>query len=267
MLLGLSKGGFVGMGALSLPILALAMSPVRAAAILLPILIVQDVVGVWAFRKEWDRHVLGWMLPGSLIGIALGWFFAAQVSESAVLGVVGAISILFGAYRLWIDRRGAIAAPARSPGWAGTLFGIASGFTSQIAHAVGLEIVSGQRIWEQNFAGISTPWVAGEWLFLITDDARLVCLARATGKVRWIQQLRHYRNEKKRSNPITWYGPVLAGNRLVLTNSQGEIVSASADTGVIGTVIENGKSFTLPPVVANSTLYVIDQKGRISAYR
>jgi outer membrane protein assembly factor BamB len=132
---------------------------------------------------------------------------------------------------------------------------------------VALEIVSGQRIWEQNFAGISTPWVAGEWLFLITDDARLVCLARATGKVRWIQQLRHYGSEKKKKNPITWYGPVLAGNRLILTNSRGEIVSASPDTGEPGTVIEGGKSYSLPPIVANSTLYVLDQKGRISAYR
>jgi uncharacterized membrane protein YfcA len=134
-LLGLSKGGFVGLGALSLPMLALAISPVRAAAILLPILIVQDVVGVWAFRKSWDGHVLAWMLPGSMIGIALAYLFAARVSEAAVLGVVGAISILFGAYRLWTDRRGAISAPARSPGWVGTLAGIASGFTSQIAHA------------------------------------------------------------------------------------------------------------------------------------
>jgi uncharacterized membrane protein YfcA len=134
-LLGLSKGGFVGLGALSLPMLALAISPVRAAAILLPILIVQDVVGVWAFRKSWDGHVLAWMLPGSVIGIALAYLFAARVSEGAVLGVVGAISILFGAYRLWTDRRGAIGAPAKSPGWVGTLAGIASGFTSQIAHA------------------------------------------------------------------------------------------------------------------------------------
>ena len=134
-LLGLSKGGFVGMGALSLPILALAISPVRAAAILLPILIVQDVVGVWAFRKKWDGNVLGWMLPGSIIGIALAWAFAAYVPESAVLGLVGAISIVFGCYRLWLDRGGAIRAPARSPGWVGSLLGIASGFTSQIAHA------------------------------------------------------------------------------------------------------------------------------------
>ena len=134
-LIGLAKGGFSGLGALGMPIMALGVAPVRGAAILLPILIVQDVVGVWAFRKKWDGNVLGWMLPGSLIGIALGWVFAARVSESAVLGLVGAISILFGLYRLWVDRRGAITAPARSPGWVGTLCGIASGFTSQIAHA------------------------------------------------------------------------------------------------------------------------------------
>jgi len=134
-MLGLSKGGFAGMGALALPLIALTISPVQAAAILLPVLIVQDVVGVWAFRKSWDGYVLGWMLPGSIIGIALAWAFAAYVPESAVLGLVGAISIIFGCYRLWLDRGGAIRAPARAPGWVGSLLGIASGFTSQIAHA------------------------------------------------------------------------------------------------------------------------------------
>ena len=142
---------------------------------------------------------------------------------------------------------------------------------------VALEIVSGQRLWEQNFAGISTPWVAGEWVFIITDDARLVCLARATGKVRWISQLRHYKSEKvkkdgtivdkKKTNPITWYGPVLAGGRLILTNSEGQIASAAVDTGKLGTVIDAKAPFTLPPVVANNTLYVLDQKGRLSAYK
>ena len=142
---------------------------------------------------------------------------------------------------------------------------------------VALEIVSGQRLWEQNFAGISTPWVAGEWVFIVTDDARLVCLARATGKVRWISQLRRYKSEKtkkdgtikdsKKSNPVTWLGPVLAGNRLVLTNSEGQIASASVDTGKVTSVINTKTAFTLPPVVANSTLYVLDQKGRVTAYK
>jgi hypothetical protein len=136
-LLGLAKGGFSGMGALSLPLMAMTISPVRAAAILLPILIVQDVVGVWAFRRTWDGRVLGWMLPGAALGIALGWWYAASVSPDAVLGLVGAVSILFGGFRLWADRRGTPAAASRSPGWVGSLFGVASGFTSQIAHAGG----------------------------------------------------------------------------------------------------------------------------------
>jgi outer membrane protein assembly factor BamB len=132
---------------------------------------------------------------------------------------------------------------------------------------VALEITTGQRLWEQNFAGLSTPAVVGEWVFIVTDDARLVCLARSTGKVRWISQLRHYRVEKKHKDPITWYGPVVAGGRLVLTNSLGEVVFASSDTGTVGQTIETKTPFSLGPVVANSTLYTLDQKGRITAYR
>lgn len=135
-LLGLAKGGFAGMGALSLPMLTFAIDPVRAAAILLPILIVQDLVGVWAFRRTVEWRLLGWMMPGAILGIWLGYTFAASVSPLGVMAAVGAISMIFGAYRLWAARR--VAAPrdaARWPLWVGSLFGIASGFTSQIAHA------------------------------------------------------------------------------------------------------------------------------------
>ncbi|WP_294325643.1 sulfite exporter TauE/SafE family protein [uncultured Sphingomonas sp.] len=134
LMLGLAKGGFSGMGALSLPMLALAVDPVRAAAILLPILIVQDVVGIWAFRRTIDWRVIAWMLPGAGAGIALGYGFASQVQPSAVLAAVGGISIAFGLWRLWAERHGMPAARP-SPGWVGTMFGMASGFTSQIAHA------------------------------------------------------------------------------------------------------------------------------------
>ncbi|MBX3565326.1 MAG: sulfite exporter TauE/SafE family protein [Sphingomonas sp.] len=135
-LLGLAKGGFAGMGALSLPMLALVTDPVRAAAIMLPLLIAQDVVGVWAFRRSIDWYVLGWMLPGAVIGIVLGYVFAASVSPDAVMAAVGAISILFGAYRLWIERH-SLPEAKHSPGWVGSIAGVAAGFTSQIAHAGG----------------------------------------------------------------------------------------------------------------------------------
>ncbi|MDB5714370.1 MAG: hypothetical protein JWO15_1767 [Sphingomonadales bacterium] len=135
MLSGLAKGGFAGVGALAMPVMALGVDPVRGAAILLPILIIQDAVSVWSFRHDWDRRVLVVMLPGMAVGVALGYFFAAMVSETAVLGVLGAISAVFGSHRLWLERGGAVGLPSNSPNWVGTLFGVASGFTSQIAHA------------------------------------------------------------------------------------------------------------------------------------
>ncbi|HEX8300304.1 sulfite exporter TauE/SafE family protein [Sphingomonas sp.] len=134
-LTGLAKGGFSGMGALSLPILAFAIDPVRAAAILLPILIAQDVVGVWAFRRHVDWRLLGWMLPGALLGIWLGYRFAASVSAEGVMAAVGAISLLFGIYRLCAAHLALPGEPRRWPEWVGSLFGIVAGFTSQIAHA------------------------------------------------------------------------------------------------------------------------------------
>ena len=132
---------------------------------------------------------------------------------------------------------------------------------------VAMELVTGTRLWEQNIAGISTPWVAGEWIFVVTDDARLLCISRGSGKVRWISQLPHFKNEEKRRGPISWVGPVLAGGRLVLLNSEGEIVSAAIADGKVGDTIRGGDSLSLPPVVANNTLYVLDDKGRLTAYR
>lgn len=132
---------------------------------------------------------------------------------------------------------------------------------------VAIDLGTGQRLWEQNFASISTPWIASEWLFVVTDDARLVAIARASGRIRWISQLQRYRKEKSRKGPIQWSGPILAGDRLVLTNSRGEIVSASPADGSILSKIETKKAIELSPVVANNTLYVIGVDGRLSAYR
>ena len=80
---------------------------------------------------------------------------------------------------------------------------------------VGIDLGTGQRLWEQNFASIESPWSAGDWLFLVTDDARLICVAKASGKVRWLNQLPRYLNVKKKKGRIQWIGPVLAGDRLL----------------------------------------------------
>lgn len=79
-LVGLGKGGFSGLGSASMPLMALVIDPISAAAILLPLFIVQDVVGVWAFRKHYDARILAWALPGALVGTFLGWLLAASVA-------------------------------------------------------------------------------------------------------------------------------------------------------------------------------------------
>jgi outer membrane protein assembly factor BamB len=129
------------------------------------------------------------------------------------------------------------------------------------------ELVSGQRIWELNLAGISTPAVAGDWIFVITDEAKLLCIARSSGKVRWVNQLQRYGNEKKKKNPVYWAGPVLAGSRLWMANTRGEVWSASTADGSASPFTRLGDPVTLAPVVANRTLYILDDGGTISAYR
>jgi uncharacterized membrane protein YfcA len=136
-LLGLGKGGLVGFGALAVPLMSLVMSPVQAAAITLPILIIQDVVGVFAFRKTFDPGVLALMLPGAVVGIVLGWLFAEKVSTAWIMLVVGLVATSFSLQRLWLERGGRIVAPSRAPPWFGVLCSIAAGFTSQIANAGG----------------------------------------------------------------------------------------------------------------------------------
>ena len=169
-LLGLAKGGLSGLGALATPILAQVVSPVAAAAILLPILVVQDAVSVWSFRHSWDRWIVGWMLPGALVGVVIGWVFAAVLPVVAVMAALGVITTGFGVWRLWIERGGRTVAASRSPGWVGMLFGTVAGFTSQIAHAGGPPFqmwVTPRRLPHQTYVGTNSV------LFAIVNWAKV----------------------------------------------------------------------------------------------
>ena len=136
-LVGLAKGGFAGLGAAAMPLLALVMDPVAGAGMLLPILMAQDIVSVWAFRKDFDRRTLLLTVPGAAIGIFAGWWLASAINPDAVRGFVGVIALLFGSYRLLpvLGVQLRLAGPA--PEWVGVVMGGVSGLTSQIAHAGG----------------------------------------------------------------------------------------------------------------------------------
>lgn len=129
------------------------------------------------------------------------------------------------------------------------------------------ELVTGQRIWELNLAGISTPAIAGEWIFTLTDDARLLAIARSSGRVRWITQLQRYKDEKDKKGPIFWTGPVLAGGQLWVASSRGEVWKISAGEGSASLFADIDQPVSLAPVVADGYLYLIDDSGTIHAWR
>ena len=136
-LIGLSKGGLGGATALiGVPLMSLTMSPVRAAAVLLPILILMDLVSMWTWRGYRDGRTLLYMLPGAIIGIGIGWWLAAAVTPSTVKLIVGVIAGLFAARWVWQKFRKS--SDHASPNAArGGFWGVVAGYTSFVAHAGG----------------------------------------------------------------------------------------------------------------------------------
>ena len=132
---------------------------------------------------------------------------------------------------------------------------------------VALDLFSGQRIWELNFAGIATPWVAGDWVFAVNDRAQLVAIARSTGKIKWINQLPRYEHMKDKKGPISYVGPVLAGDRLILAGSNGALINVNPTDGSFQSQIDLKDGVSFQPVVANNTLYLLTDSGRLIAYR
>jgi uncharacterized membrane protein YfcA len=132
--LGLSKGGFAGVGVLATPLTALYLPPLEAAALILPVLIVQDVISVWWYRRDFDPWNLKVLLPGALVGMTLGWIFAAYVNDDALRISVGVIGISFVIYSVFthIPTEG-----HRKTALSGAFWGGVSGFTSFLSQAGG----------------------------------------------------------------------------------------------------------------------------------
>jgi uncharacterized protein len=136
-LVGLAKGGFAGLGMISTPLLALVVPPLEGAAILLPILIVQDCISVWNYHRAWSAWNLKVLLPGSVLGVGAGWLFAIYFSNAVIELTIGSIALVFVLYTWigswWRARRGEPPAkPHRPPAAMGIVWGALSGFTSTL---------------------------------------------------------------------------------------------------------------------------------------
>jgi uncharacterized membrane protein YfcA len=127
--LGLAKGGFAGLGSIATPMVALYLPPLEAAALILPILLCQDAISVWIYRRDWDAWNLKVLLPGAVIGIALAWLFAGFMSNDLIRIVVGLIGVVF-VLNAFLNRR--LVGPQIKTAASGVFWGAASGFVSTL---------------------------------------------------------------------------------------------------------------------------------------
>lgn len=168
-LVGLSKGGLPSVGALAVPLLALAIPPMTAAALLLPIFVASDMVGLYLYRREFSPRNLAILIPASLVGVGLGWAFSAQLSSLFIGLLVGLIGVLF-CLNSWIGARyRKIGTPADVP--RGIIWGSLTGLTSFVSHSGAPPFqmyVLPQRLDKMVFAGTSTI------LFAIVNAAKIV---------------------------------------------------------------------------------------------
>lgn len=147
---------------------------------------------------------------------------------------------------------------------------VANGRVYAVSHSgrlVSIDLRTGERIWTRNIASIETPWLAGDFLYLVTLDAEIVCVSARDGRVKWITQLERWENENRKRNVISWAGPVLAGNRLYLVNSEEELVAVSPFDGSIEERLDLPSAAFIPPVVAGGTLYVLTDEAELVAFR
>lgn len=126
---------------------------------------------------------------------------------------------------------------------------------------------SGARAWEQEIGGVEMPWVAGDFIYLLTNEGELTALTRQAGRIRWVTPLDRWEDPQDRTGTIEWAGPVLAGGRLWLANTREELVSVSPADGQVLSTTELPAAAFLAPVVANGTLYVLTDDGTLIAYR
>jgi outer membrane protein assembly factor BamB len=138
---------------------------------------------------------------------------------------------------------------------------------SHSGRLVAIDRRNGARIWERGIGGVETPWIAGNFLYVLSNESEIYCLTRRGGRVRWVRPLPKFEDPKDKEGLIKWSGPVLASNRLVITGSHGVALSISPYTGEpLGRVKLPGK-ISIAPVVAGETLYFLTDEAELISYR
>jgi len=132
---------------------------------------------------------------------------------------------------------------------------------------VAIELRTGRRIWDRQVVGIESPWVAGNYIFLLTTDSEIVAISRADGRIHWVRGLPRFEDPEDLEDPIIWTGPILASDRLIVAGSNEEALAISPYNGRILGVVGMPDAVTVAPVVADGSVYFLADDAKLIAYR
>ncbi|OFW93867.1 MAG: hypothetical protein A3J37_04870, partial [Alphaproteobacteria bacterium RIFCSPHIGHO2_12_FULL_45_9] len=132
---------------------------------------------------------------------------------------------------------------------------------------VSIDQTTGQRIWTYDIGGAKSPWISGNMIFFISSNAELVALGRDTGTLAWVKPLASYDKEGKTQNALAWNGPIMAGNRLILTSADEALLEISPQDGTLIRKTDLDFHVAVPPIVAGETLYLVSTDGTLSAWK
>ena len=138
---------------------------------------------------------------------------------------------------------------------------------SNSGRMVALNLTNGTRRWERQVAAVQNPWSAGDFLYVVTTDGLLLCMSRDDGRIRWVRSVTRYADERRQRGLVTWSGPILAGDRLILAGSNEEVLSISPYTGDLLGRIQMPDPVSIPPLVARNTLYFLTDDAELIAWR
>jgi len=161
LLIGLSKGGLPMVGMMSVPLLSMVMSPVKAAVLLLPLFVLTDLMAIWLYRKHYSAINLKILVPAGLLGVLIGWLTASMISELTLKLIIGLVGLGF-CLQTWF-KRDSVQLPAPASRLSGLFWGALAGFTSFISHSGGPPFqvyMLPQKLSKLEFAGTATLFFA-----------------------------------------------------------------------------------------------------------
>jgi len=130
-----------------------------------------------------------------------------------------------------------------------------------------IDLATGKRIWDRDIGGLESPWVAGDYVFILTNEAEVAGLSRKDGRIHWVTALPRYEDPEDLEDPIIWTGPILASDRLVIAGSNGQALAISPYSGKILGSVDMPDGVSIPPVVADGSVFFLADDAELVAYR